>query len=473
MNRIILFMLLFLMIKVGLNSQTLSINNQVKDWTTHSGFEKASYIAVEMASDLSFNAKDYTIDMYFKHQSNVSTIVFEKAVSVFTLTNLSLMKGKEAFFTMPSFIFKGYNQQGDIVEIICLSNKGIIKEDSISIPGLKQEPVFISSEPISKLIIQPVNISKECVIHFEIDGIMTGTELVDDLPISETLLTDCLIKEVNLIMDHSSSITSLELENFKRHAWNLLQQLTDKGLNVNIIEYGQQAESVVFQQGLQGNNLLPGRPLCNYFFSTTTEEEKRTTRKAVNTLTNLESVFDYLKSNTANSITFVYTDRIPNQSNQTPDYLPKSAGIASILSGLKGVSNPLYFITNSAQLLGLDEYLQQNGHTSIFGDLNAEEGLNGIVNIEPCLEGNDLEPVIKIEPNPVSRNFTVHLAHTNEVQHYQAVLKDIAGREVLSPFSLVDVRTQVNVEHVAAGSYFLWVYSSTEMMEPIPVVIAR
>lgn len=469
MNKFISFMLLSLLINIGLSGQTF----QIKGWDDNLSKEEAINMVVDVENGAPLIENEGTIDLFFSDQSPNTTIVFNKAVKALSLSHLTLLKEQNTEALATAFKFIGHDYSGQIVESICLTNTGLINEFKIDISDLDNEPVFIFDQPINKLVIQPLNIGEGSIIHFGIGGIMTKFDLESNLPTANTTITDCEIEAINLIIDHSSSITSSELELFKAHAWQHLHQYADKGLDLNIIEYGQQAESVLFQPNLEENDLSPGMPVHNYFFSTATPEEKVTARQAVSTLTKLESAFDYLKSSPINDITFIYTDQAPNQSNQTADQLPKSVGIASMLSGLRELSNPLYFITNSNQLTGLDEYLQQNGQESIFIDINTETALNNITNFEPCIQRDDLETIVSVDPNPSSRNFTVHIVDADIEQHYRAVLKDVAGKEVMPVFSLSGTTTQVDVEHLAAGSYFLWVHSSAEILPPIPIVIAR
>jgi hypothetical protein len=420
-------------------------------YTQKSGFDPISEF-----NRISFSSSSEPLDITF----NGSITSFSLSKSVY-ISETPKNKGEARFE------ISGYNQYGEEIVPHCFTRQGEAKTLQLGIDDLSGQPIFLFEEKVSRIRFAPSGIQSGGYVQFNIDGV-SSQEFSAGYRERNPWAEGCSLDKILLVFDNSGSISNDEMTTYKQHAWSELSKLAGKQMSLQIAAFGNSTVNQFYLPAITEADFEPGSKLYEYFFDT---NESIASKEEMQEMTNFHSVMDFLIADGAeDKAIFIYTDGPPNYSvNQT--YLPVIAGVTSFFTAVSKTDLPLQVITNNGQLLGLSELQEKSTKLSLCA-VPDEVDIDFI--ISPCIDEDRAKMLLEVSPTPCRWNFTIECQYCDAEESYTAVLKDLAGRDVIERFKLTGEQTTVDTRNLASGSYFLWIQSdNAQVFEPIPVIIAR
>lgn len=408
-----------------------------------------------------------SIRVTFSSKSKPIAINFAERITSFSIAEFAFLGENPSLGGSASFGVAGYGFSGQRVTPYSFTTSGQVKDAKLSLDELSHRPLFSFPEEVHKVVIEPSGLETGTFVQFSIEGVSSRGLLY---PNNDNWAGNCSLDEVYIVLDCSGSVSVAENKAYRQKVWEQLPALADKSLSLSIIEFGERAETKFYTRELRAKDIEVGTKLYKSLFPSDVNKTLSPKKSKMEEMTNLQSVLEHInESGSKQKAVMICTDNLPNF---TPSgtYLPTVAGAHNLLSSIWALAAPVRIITDNGHLLGVSDLLESKLDYRLCTPVaEANFPLLG----RPCPQDKKAMPVFNVFPNPSSGDFTIECSDCTEEKPGQAVLKDVAGRAILGAVALNRQYTNIKADKLAAGSYFVWIRSADQSLEPVPLIIAR
>lgn len=408
-----------------------------------------------------------SIRITFSSNSKPIAINFTEPITSFSIAEFAFLGESSTLGGRAAFEVAGYSLSGQKITPYSFITSGQVKGTKLSLDEFAQRPLFIFPEAVYKVMISPSEIKKGTFVQFSIEGVSSKPLLY---PNDGDRLGSCSLEEIYIVIDCSGSISDTEMKAYKQRVWEQLPALADKNLSLTIVEFGGRVKTKFYTHELRIKDIEVGTKLYKYLFPFNANSVLSSDKSKMKEMTDLQSVLKHInESGSKQKAVLICTDNLPNF---TPSgaYLPTVAGAHNLLSSIWALAAPVRIITDNGHLLGVSDLLESKLDYRLCTPVaEANFPLLG----RPCPQDEKALPFFNVFPNPSSGDFTIECSDCTEEKPGQAVLKDVAGRAILGAVALNRQYTNIKADKLAAGSYFVWIRSADQSLEPVPLIIAR